>query len=62
MRKSQEIAIRQSEARQRLNAAIEKRNALAPGDDVPAELVKEMDDASKALSTLSTKHLSLIHI
>ena len=60
MRRSQELTIKLSEARERLNKAIEKRNAL--GDKDPdAELLAEMDAASKAISPLEIEMRAAIH-
>ena len=47
MRKSQEMTIKLSEAREKLNSAIEKRNAIAFGEPVPPELLAEIDTATK---------------
>ena len=56
MLKSQELQLKLSEARQRLNAAVEKRNALAAGTEPSAELVAEMDAATKAIPTLEVEY------
>ena len=51
MRKSQQTTIQLSEAREKLNIAIGKRNAL--GDTAPtAELLSEIDSATKAIPPL----------
>ena len=52
MRKSQELTIKLSEARERLNATIEKRNGLKDGEQPGAELIGEMDAATKAVAPL----------
>jgi len=59
MRRSQELTIKISEARERLNKAIEKRNAL--GDKEPdGELLSEMDAASKALPPLEIEYRAAV--
>ena len=52
MRKSQELTIKISEARQALNAAIEKRNGLKDGEQPSADLLAELDQATKAVAPL----------
>ncbi len=55
MRKSQELTIKLSEARQRLNATIEKRNGLKDGEQPSGELISEMDAATKAVAPLEVE-------
>ncbi len=56
MRKSQELTIKLSEARERLNATIEKRNKLPEGEQPGGELVAEMDQAAKAIAPLEVEY------
>ena len=56
MRKSQELTIRLSEARERLNAAIEKRNGIKDGEQPSGELISEMDAATKAVGPLEVEY------
>ena len=60
MRKSQELTIKLSEARQRLNATIEKRNGLKDGEQPGAEIIAEMDAATKAIQPLEVEYRAAI--
>ena len=56
MRKSQELTIKLSEARERLNKVIEKRNKVPEGERPSADLVAEMDTATKAIPPLEVEY------
>ena len=59
MRRSQELTIKLSEARERLNKGIEKRNAL--GDKEPdGELLSEIDSATKAIQPLEIEYRAAV--
>ena len=60
MRKSQEIQLKISEARQRLNTVIEKRNGLPDGEQPNSELVSEMDAATKAVAPLEVEYRAAV--
>ena len=60
MRKSQELTIKLSEGRQRLNAAIEKRNKLPADKEPDGELVAEMDAATKAIGPLEIEYRAAV--
>ena len=60
MRKSQEISIKLSEARSRLNKSIETRNAVKDGETPSADLISEMDQAAKAISPLEVEYRAAI--
>ena len=60
MRKSQELTIKLSEARERLNRAIEKRNGLPVGQDPDADLIGELDQAAKAIPPLEVEYRAAI--
>lgn len=56
MKKSQQLQLSISEARERLSKVVEKRNAVAPGQPVSADILKEMDSASKAIQPLEIEY------
>ena len=52
MKKSQQLQLSISTARERLSKVVEKRNAVAQGQPVSTDILKEMDEASKAIQPL----------
>ena len=60
MTKSQRLQIKCSEARSRLNAAIEKRNVVKDDERPDAELINEMDVATKALGSLEIEYRAAV--
>ena len=55
MRKSQELTLKISEAREKLNSVIAKRNALPDGETPSTELIAEMGAATKAVAPLEVE-------
>ena len=60
MRKSQELTIKLSEGRQRLNAGIEKRNKLPADKEPDGELLAEIDAATKAIGPLEIEYRAAV--
>ena len=60
MRKSQELTIKLSEARSKLNGAIEKRNSLTPGTEPDAAMIAELDTATKAIEPLEVQYRAAV--
>ena len=60
MRRSQELTIKMSEARERLNKTIEKRNGIPDGEQPSAELTAEMDSATKAIHPLEVEYRAAV--
>ena len=55
MRKSQEFTIKLSEARERLNKAIERRNRVPAGEQPGDDLISEIDAATKAIGPIEVE-------
>ena len=56
MKKSQELQLKISLARERVAKIIEKRNALPQGEPVSSDILKEMDESAKAIQPLEIEY------